>query len=391
MPSDSLVSEPQRHIMVVDDQPANLRLLEDMLRGRGYRVLSFPRGRHALAAAAQNPPDLILLDINMPEMDGYEVCNRLKTDAALRQVPVIFLSALNDVNDKLKAFQAGAVDYITKPFQFEEVQARVDAHSELYRLQKELRRHNDRLEELVGERTSELAQANARLRILDKAKTDFLSLISHELRTPIGGILGIGELLLQESGGGAELRDMFEQSRRRILTMIEDAAVLSEIELGQAPFAFGRVALAMVLEKATAQAAAFAQSRQVEIERPHDGAACVYGVEDLLVKALRSLVETAARFGEPGSAVRLGCAPGQGNRVEIAIESRGRTIPESVIPRFFDVLSIGEAVTPDGDFGLGPAVAHRILSLFEGTVAVQNREDNGIRLTVSLKAFESKP
>jgi CheY-like chemotaxis protein len=121
------------NVMVVDDQPANLRLMEDMLRQAGYRVRSFPRGRMALNAAAQQAPDLILLDISMPEMDGFEMCGHLKADKKLSAIPVIFLSALNETEDKVKAFHAGGVDYITKPFQFEEVQARVETHMGLQR------------------------------------------------------------------------------------------------------------------------------------------------------------------------------------------------------------------------------------------------------------------
>src|SRR5579871_6599854 len=114
--------------MVVDDHPNNLRLLEDMLGQQGYSVRSFPRGRMALTAASQNPPDLILLDINMPEMTGYEVCDRLKSDPNLARIPILFLSALNETEDKVRGFRAGAVDYVTKPFQFEEVQARIQTH-----------------------------------------------------------------------------------------------------------------------------------------------------------------------------------------------------------------------------------------------------------------------
>jgi putative two-component system response regulator len=127
------VPAPQSNIMVVDDQPANLKLLEDLLKEQGHAVRSFPRGRLALEAAARNLPDLMLLDINMPEMDGFEVCERLKADAKLAQIPVLFLSALNETRDKLNAFRAGGVDYITKPFQVEEVRARVETHLELHR------------------------------------------------------------------------------------------------------------------------------------------------------------------------------------------------------------------------------------------------------------------
>jgi DNA-binding response OmpR family regulator len=119
------------NIVIVDDSPANLKLLEDMLRQHGYEVRAFPRGKLALAAARQEPPDLFLLDINMPEMSGYEVCEQLKSSERLSGIPVIFLSALSSIEDKVKGFESGGVDYISKPFQFEEVQARVDTHVEL--------------------------------------------------------------------------------------------------------------------------------------------------------------------------------------------------------------------------------------------------------------------
>jgi CheY-like chemotaxis protein len=125
--------ETPASIMVVDDQPANLKLMEGMLKRQGYVVRTFPRGRMALEAASKELPDLILLDITMPEMSGFEVCERLKADKKLASIPVIFLSALSETEDKVKAFQSGGVDYITKPFQFEEVQARVEIHIQLKR------------------------------------------------------------------------------------------------------------------------------------------------------------------------------------------------------------------------------------------------------------------
>jgi DNA-binding response OmpR family regulator len=121
------------YIMLVDDNPANLKLLEDMLLQHGYETRSFPRGRLALAAAAEESPDLVLLDVNMPEMNGYEVCQKLKEDPQLREIPVIFLSALSEVEDKVKALHCGGVDYISKPFHFEEVRARVETHIALRR------------------------------------------------------------------------------------------------------------------------------------------------------------------------------------------------------------------------------------------------------------------
>jgi putative two-component system response regulator len=125
-------------VMVVDDNPANLKLVEDMLRPQGYEVRSFPRGRMALAAAVEAPPDLILLDINMPEMTGFEVCDRLKSHEQLSEIPVIFLSALNALEDRLRGFRSGGVDYVSKPFQLEEVHARVEAHVKLRRFQNQI-------------------------------------------------------------------------------------------------------------------------------------------------------------------------------------------------------------------------------------------------------------
>jgi putative nucleotidyltransferase with HDIG domain len=150
-------------IMIVDDNPANLKLLEDMLLQQGHEVRSFPLGRLALAAAIKTPPDLILLDINMPEMDGYEVCAHLKSTQQLSDIPVIFLSALNETQDKVKAFHSGAVDYVSKPFQFEEVHARVETHLKLHHLQRAMKLHNERLEELVNQRTEQLQVALKRI------------------------------------------------------------------------------------------------------------------------------------------------------------------------------------------------------------------------------------
>lgn len=134
------------NILVVDDTPANLRLLSGMLADKGYKVRPVINGQMALTAAQAAPPDLILLDINMPEMNGYEVCERLKADAKTREIPIIFISALDAIEDKVKAFNVGGLDYVTKPFQFEEVLARVETHLALRKLQRQLQDANKRFE-----------------------------------------------------------------------------------------------------------------------------------------------------------------------------------------------------------------------------------------------------
>jgi phosphoserine phosphatase RsbU/P len=146
-------------ILVVDDTPANLQVLAGMLKDRGYKVRPVPGGKLALAAARRDPPDLILLDINMPEMNGYEVCEHLKADDTLSGIPVIFISALTEQLDKVKAFATGGVDYITKPFQMEELHARVETHLKLRRLQTELEEANRRLEAANGRMSRDLRAA----------------------------------------------------------------------------------------------------------------------------------------------------------------------------------------------------------------------------------------
>jgi DNA-binding response OmpR family regulator len=128
-------SEPRGNILIVDDTPANLRLLGAMLSEQGYKTRSVVNGEMALTAARSAPPDLILLDINMPDMSGYDVCRALKADERTRAIPVIFVSALDEALDKVKAFDVGGVDYLTKPVQFEEVIVRVSTHLKLHRLQ----------------------------------------------------------------------------------------------------------------------------------------------------------------------------------------------------------------------------------------------------------------
>jgi two-component system sensor histidine kinase/response regulator len=373
-------------IMAVDDQPENLKLLEDMLRQRGYSVRSFPRGRLALAAAAQHPPSLILLDINMPEMNGYEVCERLKEDPKLSAIPVIFLSALGEIEDKVKAFRSGGVDYISKPFQIDEVQARVETHMRLHRLHRALEAQKDHLEEIVASRTRELTEAHARLTLLDRAKTEFLNLISHELRTPLNGLIGIGELILSElepGAPGAEFRDLFEQSRHRILSVIDDALLMTQIHVEGERFTPALISLGMAWNRAVKEVDELASARQVILRQAPTELMLVLGEPDLTVKALRALVETAVKFSTAGEAIVPVCEVTPDSQ-RLIIDSRGQTLPPLLIARFFDLLSIRESDTAGGDIGLGPAVASRILSLFGGSISVENL-DRGIRLTVCFK------
>lgn len=166
----------QGTILAVDDTPASLKLLTDILKDEGYEVRSAINGELALRSAKGNPPELVLLDIRMPEMDGFEVCRRLKAQPETSHVPVIFVSALTDTDEKVKGFELGAVDFVTKPYQREELLARVRTHLEVDRL----RNH---LEEIVDERTCSLRESQEHLR---KTMLDIITAMSTtvEIRDP---------------------------------------------------------------------------------------------------------------------------------------------------------------------------------------------------------------
>jgi len=172
-----LAGQRPAEIVIVDDMPANLQLLVHFLRHEGYRVRPVTSGAAALALAAVTPPDLVLMDVSMPEMDGYEACRRLKAIPRLQSVPVVFLSALGDPMDKVRAFEVGGVDYITKPFHLEEVRVRIDTHLRLRRLQ------------------TEMEDTCRQLQVAETVKGHLVHLLIHDMRTPLFNISASVELL----------------------------------------------------------------------------------------------------------------------------------------------------------------------------------------------------
>ncbi|HBF34281.1 TPA: hypothetical protein DDW35_06930 [Candidatus Sumerlaeota bacterium] len=387
MNTNQPVEEHKGSILVVDDAAENLRLLCSLLEQQGYQVRPALNGNLALKTAELHPPDLILLDINMPDMNGYEVCCRLKSNPNLSDIPVVFISALNETIDKVKAFGVGAVDYVTKPFQFEEVEARVRTHVEIRKLRQRQQEHNEHLEELVNERTQELEMAKARLAILDKAKSDFLRLIAHELRTPLNGLLGISELLFDECKNNqtaSDYHEVFMQARQRMMTLLDDAMLLTQIEVENAHFSTETTPLALVLKCALHNTESLANFQGVSLGAIPEGLGTVMGETTLMIKALQSLLETAIRFSTKGNCVDIS-PTWESNDLLLRLDSDGASVPDDVLSRFFDVLGVGESITLGGDLGLAPALAERIISLFGGKVTVENRKPNGLRLTVRLK------
>ncbi len=167
------MSDPNKeNILIIDDQPANLRILNIMLSEYGYQPRVALNGQMALRSTLKTRPDLILLDIRMPDMDGYEVCKRLKADEQTRDIPIIFISALDEIQDKVKAFTSGGVDYITKPFQVDEVLARVKTHLALCAMQKQLREQNIQLEKINSALSREIHDREQAEKALRKLATE---------------------------------------------------------------------------------------------------------------------------------------------------------------------------------------------------------------------------
>lgn len=216
------------NILIVDDTPDNLRLLSSTLTARGYKVRCAIDGAMALMAAQAAPPDLIMLDIKMPQMDGYEVCQHLKGDERTREIPIIFISALDEVLDKVKAFTIGGVDYIQKPFQVEEVLARVKSQLTIRRLQVQLQAQNNQLQQTQTELLEALEQERSlKRRIEQMAAIDERNRIARDIHDSLGHSLTALNVQLQAAvslmmSDPARALPFLSQSQRLAATAMQD-------------------------------------------------------------------------------------------------------------------------------------------------------------------------
>ena len=363
-------------IMVVDDTPANLNLLDDMLQANGYRVQVFPKGSQAFRAieSAEKRPDLILLDIMMPEMDGFEVCRQLKTDARFKDIPVLFISALNETMDKVNAFSLGGVDYVTKPFQEQEVLARVAAHLKIVALQRKLREHNENLERMVAERTRELAQANARLLEMARLQNDFLGMISHELRTPANGVLGIGELLIDlcpETDESIMFADLFRQSSNRMRNLLDDTCMIADMEKMA-----GRLDKNLSFDAVMEEVRGALPEIHISVDMPARASALFLNADrTLLQKAMATVVSLAACFQNNQRRVHMKASK-EGERLSLRVDLDALSLKQEQAETFFHIESMARGSSKAQELALAPVVAHKILTAFGGTLELVKTQGN---------------
>jgi len=363
----------QAVIMVVDDIPANLERLAEILHRDGYRVVAFPRGAMALRAAAQNPPDLILLDVMMPEMDGFEVCQRLKTDQTLKEIPVIFISALDDIANRVKAFSEGGVDYISKPFHEEEVLTRVRTHLDLRRQQIKIRRQKEQIE-----------HSYERLREMEEQRDKLVLMVIHDLRSPLTGILGYAELLTMklENWEGCEKPAKFAAdilaSAQTLNALISTLLDISRMESREMPLEKAVCDLRDVVSRAVVSLGALVQEATVVCEPPAES---VTAFCDPVItrRIIENLTANAIKFTGRGNPVRIELSR-EANTATVRVSDSGPGIPPEYHQRIFEKfgqLAVRRESGRNYSTGLGLTFCKLAVEAQGGRIGVQSGVGKG--------------
>jgi len=360
-------------------------ILVDAL-GKTYNVSVAMDGPSALEAVEENHPDLILLDIMMPGMDGYEVCRELRKNKKTSEIPVLFLTAKNEKEDIIKGFEAGAQDYITKPFYTREVMERVRTQLSLKYQKEALKTINQRLEERVAKRTLELEEANRKLEIanrelttLDDAKNRFLELISHEIRTPLNGILGVTDLLKEMLGEDVELAeflDMLRISADRLEAFSATALTITQLQTKHREIIKARLSAISCLEEVFQELRENAAKKSVVLEREvADESLEMDADQELVYRALRSILDNAIRYSPESSEVICTISMEEGNLV-FEVVDKGKGFSEEALKNLFKPFGLGEPHY-DQNVGLSLLEAKLIMEAHGGSIEAFNQENGG--------------
>lgn len=363
-------------ILIVDDTLANLDLLLAMLTNHGYKVRAAINGNMALKSVFSAAPELILLDINMPDIDGFEVCRQLKSDARTREIPIIFISASDQMDDKVRAFEIGGVDYVTKPFQVEEVLARVGSQLALYQHKREL--------EVFRQREIDY------LRELSAMKDEFVQTVSHDLKNPLSVIMGYADLLCTEETikQEPEILSYVTAIRRRSDEMYELISNLLDL---------ARIEAGMGLSTAPMRLNEFLDE-QVESIRPlAEGKHLTFVYSALpsnitliadamrLGQVVRNLLSNAIKYTPEGKRVELSHTI-QTARILLQVKDTGLGIPRQDLPNIFQKfyrVNTPEHNTSKGT-GLGLSIAKAIIEQHQGSIWVESELGKGSTFSIEL-------
>jgi signal transduction histidine kinase len=403
-------------LLVIDDTPYNIFLLS-FLGKKGFKVLVAHDGKDGIRMAEFTQPDLILLDVTMPEMDGFEVCQALKTHEKTQDIPVIFMTARTEIVDKLKGFEVGAADYITKPFQLKEVLARVTTHINLRKLQTQLlqqnqqmARQNQQLQEEINcrkqaeyslqaernalaERTAQLSQANAELDRAARLKDEFLANVSHELRTPLHTILTIAEGLQEEAYGPLNqqqcryLRTQ-EESGRHLLSLINDILDLSKIEVDKLSLELDIVSVNEVCQASLRLIKEQALRKRIKIlAHLEPTVKKIQADQRRLKQILVNLLGNAVKFTPESGSITLEVSGDAKQGVaQFSVQDTGIGIAKEELENIFKAfvqLDSGLNRAQDGT-GLGLSLVYHLTELHNGHISVESEIGKGSRFTVSL-------
>lgn len=368
--------EKPADILIVDDVAANLNVLSAMLTPQGYTVRPAISGELALKAAQKSPPDLILLDIRMKDMNGYQVCEALKADERLRDIPVIFISALNDIEDKLKAFQVGGVDYINKPFYIEEVIARVQTHLILLNQRREIARLREQDRQYYEE--------------LGKMKDQFVTVASHDLKSPLALVRGYTELLgdFDFVRNDPEAKSYVEWILRGIVNMqrlITNLLDLARIETGH-DLRLGPVPLAKFLSDCLANCTLKANEKHITLSFTPPPADLIQVVDETkMAQVLDNLLSNALKYTPENGHVELSADIIE-DQLVIRITDNGMGIPAAALPHLFERfyrVQYKDYMNNEGT-GLGLSIVKAIVEQHGGKIWVESEEGSGSIFSITL-------
>ncbi len=331
-------------ILVVDDTPENISVLSPTLQREGYKILVALNGTTAIERAKLGQPDLILLDIMMEGLDGYETCARLKELEETKDIPVIFMTALSDTEQKVKGFKVGAVDYVTKPYQAVEVIARVKTHITINTLQKKLSEANDTLEQKVKQRTAELEKAKIKAEESEKLKSEFLAQMSHEVRTPINGIVSALSFIEEDCNTeNQQTKDDFALIRRgskRLIRTIDLIMTVSQLQSDTLNFNPENFDVEReVLQDLYTQYQKDAITKQINISINNEAINSIINYDlDLAKEMFKHLIDNAINFTTEGF-ISIKIFNSSNGNVTVEIKDTGIGMSEEYLPKMFNAFS----------------------------------------------------